>query len=334
MMSGTGDTAVTRDRVDLGRPGAGPPVTPASSMMDWAALILLTLLSSWMPIAVRWAVATIPPVVGGIMRFSVAAVVIGAILAGRGRLVLPEQRDWPRFVLLGIICVPINQVTLWSGVALANPSHAAMLYSTTPVIVTTISCLVGIEPFNLRVLLGAFCAVVGVLVILVNSGLTLTPAFFYGDLLLLLAAISWSLYLVFSRPVTIRYGALRAQFWVFLIGSAVSAPLLAMGASDVDWARITLLSWAGLIYLTLFVAVAVFFLYNWCIGRQPPSRVTTFGNAAFPLTLVWESIITHRLPGGWFLVGSMFLITGMIMATWRSGSRRKAPAIATLPPEG
>jgi drug/metabolite transporter (DMT)-like permease len=332
VMVRTGDTSSVCVRAGIKGTGAGPPVPESGQMVDWAALILLTLLSSLMPIAVRWAVATIPPIVGGIMRFSAAAVIIGGILAWQGRLVLPARQDWLRLVILGIICVPINQATLWGGTALASPSHAAMFYSTTPVMVTVIACLVGVEQFNWRVISGALCAVVGVLVVLINSGLTLTPAFLDGDLLLLMAAMSWSLYLVFSRPLTIRYGTLVAQFWVFLFGSLISAPLLAVGASGVDWGNVTPLSWAGLLYLTVFVAVGVFFLYNWCIGRQPPSRVTTFGNAAFPLTLVWESVIKQKLPGGWFLVGSAFLIAGMIMATRRTGSRRQANA--ALPPEG
>jgi len=297
--------------------------------VDLAALLLMTFLSSWTPIAVGCAVASIPPIAGGVIRFLVAALAIGAILYLGRRLAVPAKKDWLLIVILGIICVPVNQACFWGGVALASPSHAAMLYATTPVIVTVLSCLIRIERWSARSVTGALLAVIGVVVILLDSGLMLKKSFLPGDLLLLGAAATWSGYLVFSRRLNRQYGSLAAQFWIFLFGAIVSLPLLAFKSQRVVLSRITLSSWLGLGYLIFFVAVGVFFLYNWCNARQPPSRVATFGNAAPPLTLVWEAVITRHMPGAWFLLGSGILLTGMLLAIYRP--RTPASPLPAIP---
>ncbi len=308
---------------------ANPHADQRLRPMDLSALISLTVLSSFTPIAVACAVATIPPIIGGVLRFTMAAIFIGAVLVLRRKLQLPQRADWLLIVTLGVVCVPINQMAFWGGVELANASHAAMLYSTTPVLVAVMACLMRMERWSFPVMGGAVLAVLGVLVILLDSGLFLKRSFIRGDLLLLVAVATWSGYLVFSRRLNIRYGSLASQFWIFLSGAIISLPLLAFRSAQMNWANVTILSWLGLIYLTLFVAVGVFFLYNWCIERQPPSRVATFGNAAFPLTLIWEALLHGRLPGIWFLAGSVLLLSGMMLTIY---GPRRYNALGTQPP--
>ena len=305
--------------------------------MDLTALITITLLGSFTAIAVQWAVATIPPIVGGILRFTMAAIIIGLILALRRKLPMPQRSDWLRLIILGIVCVPVNQVAFWGGVAMANASHSAMLYSTTPVLVTVMACLLHIERWSGRVLAGAVLAALGVLVILLNSGLFLTSSFIRGDLLLLIAAATWSGYLVFSRDLNGRYGSLAVQFWIFVTGSIISSPLLIFESAQLNWSHITIQSWLGLIYLSIVVAVIVFFLFNWSMRRQPPSRVATFSNAAYPLTLIWEAMINRRLPGIWFLLGSALLLCGMALTLYRPSAvisiSEELDPIAATPPD-
>ncbi len=300
---------------------ASGPARPA----DIAVLFLITLLASFTPIAVQAAVASFPPILGGVLRFAIASLILGVFLGIKRKLPRLGRRDILRVTLLGLVCVPINQFAFWGGVALANPSHSAMFYATTPVLVTIMVCLIGVEKWSLRVFLAAVLASAGVLAILIHSGLELRGRFFHGDLLLLLAALTWSGYLVFSRPLNDRYGSLATQFWVFLAGTLASIPLVGVEGFSVAWTHILWTSWVGLFYLSVVVAVLVFFLFNWSMMRQPPSRVATFTNAAYPLTLVWEAILNRRLPGIWFLLGSALLLAGMVLTL----SRPRAKVIVT-----
>ena len=284
---------------------------------DIGVLLLFTILASFTPIAVQAAVRSFPPILGGVLRFAIASALLGAMLASRRKLPRLRRSDFLRVILLGLVCVPINQFAFWGGVGLANPSHSAMFYSSTPVLVTLMVCLIGVEKWSIRIVLAAVLASAGVVAILIHSGLQLRGRYFRGDLLLLLAALTWSGYLVFSRPLNARYGSLATQFWVFLAGTAISIPLVGADSFSVHWAHILWISWIGLFYLSVVIAVLVFFLFNWSMMRQPPSRVSTFTNAAYPLTLIWEALIHHRLPSPWFLLGSLLLLSGMALTLSR-----------------
>lgn len=285
--------------------------------MDLSALLLLTLLTSFTAIAVQYAVKSFPPILGGILRFGIAGLVILIFLVWKRDLRPINGRDYKFLALLGLVCVPINQIAFFQGVAWANASHAAMMYANTPVIVTILACVHRVERWSTAVIAGAILASVGVLTILMQSGLHLTGNYLRGDFLLLLAAGTWSGYLVYSRPFNLRYGSLNCQLWVFLFGTLESIPLAVPDAIKMNWRTILPSAWVGLLYISIVIAVLCFFLFNWSMTRQPPSRVATFSNAAYPLTLIWEAILTRSLPTVWFLLGSALLLAGMACTLYR-----------------
>lgn len=316
--------AVNQTAPSVGRSGTGESASAVGvaaqqggSALDFSALALLTVLTSFTAIAVQYAVKSFPPILGGVLRFSMAGLVIFMFLIWKKDLRPIARRDYKYLALLGLFCVPVNQIAFFQGVAWANASHAAMMYANTPVIVTIMACLRRIERWSVAVIVGAVLATVGVLTILIQSGLHLSGTYFRGDLMLLVAVLTWSGYLVYSRPLNQRYGSLNCQLWVFAFGALMSVPLALPDALTLQWSAILPTAWAGLLYITIAIAVICFFLFNWSMTRQPPSRVATFSNAAYPLTLIWEALLTHSLPTVWFLVGSALLLTGMLFALYR-----------------
>jgi drug/metabolite transporter (DMT)-like permease len=292
--------------------------------IDYLVLVLIPLLSSITPIAVGAARQTIYPLIGGCIRFGVAGVGLLILLKATGQLRTIERRDWRRIVLLAVICVPVNQYAFFEGVHLSNSSHGGIIYAATPVIVTVAMCLLGVERWTVTALGGVTLAVAGVAVIMWQSfassaggGPHDTGSYLRGDLLLLAAVTTWSLYLVFSRPLTLRYGSLSTQAWVFVVGALLSVPLLGKDLAAMEWRAVTWQSWAGIAYLSIMVAGVVFFLFNWAMVRQPPSRVATFSNAAPPLTLLWNAMMHKGYLNGGFVAGSALLLGGMACTLWK-----------------
>ncbi len=294
-------------------PSAVDPLHPLRGvrLTDILPLVMIALISSITPIAIRAAGKSIPPVLGGTVRFSFAGLALLAALHLRGRLRKIWGRDLLGIFALGILIVPINQFAIWQGTAWANASHSAIMYASTPVVVTLVSCFIGWEKFSSRVFIAALLAMFGVAVILLQTGLRLSPTFFKGDLLLLGAALSWALYLVGSKPLTRRYGSLNVQCWTFLTGAAVCVPFVLPGAVQLHWGAVTNASWMGLAYLSIMVSGVNYFLFNFSLARQPPSRVTIFSNAAYPLTVLWESLLQGEAPGLWFLGGAAMIFSGV-----------------------
>ena len=76
------------------------------------------------------------------------------------------RADLPRVLLLGFLVVPINQGFFLFGLAHTTPTHAALLYALTPVIVYLMARRLLGEGRALATLAGIAIAFAGVLVIL------------------------------------------------------------------------------------------------------------------------------------------------------------------------
>ena len=109
--------------------------------------------------------------------------------------------------------MPVNQYAFCEGVRLSNSSHGGIIYAATPVIVTLAMCMLKVERWTVAAIGGAALALAGVVVIMMQSlsQQSAANAFWKGDLLLIVAVTTWSLYLVISRPLTLRYGALNVR---------------------------------------------------------------------------------------------------------------------------
>ena len=105
--------------------------TPAKPLSLRAAAVCCVLAAFWggTPTAIRLTDGTVPPILGGGLRFALAAVfMLGWCLARRER-VWPRAGEWgPCAILGGFLFVQIGLYHV--GVLWTNASHAALLINT------------------------------------------------------------------------------------------------------------------------------------------------------------------------------------------------------------
>ena len=157
------------------------------------------------------------PLAFNALRFPCAAFAVWFLLKAQGRRLMPYRKDWRTVIALGTAGHVIFQVCFIYGLDLTLTGNAALLLSTTPVWVLLISVAVGRERFNLSILVGVLATLSGML-ILVTGGSHEMGGVRTGDLLVLGAALSWSVYTVFSRRMTKRRGVLEMTAWTLWAG--------------------------------------------------------------------------------------------------------------------
>jgi drug/metabolite transporter (DMT)-like permease len=97
-----------------------------------------------------------------------------------------------------------------------------------------------------------------------------------GNLLLLANALSYSFYLVLSRPILARYSVLTIVSRVFLYGALPILLLAAPSVARFDPRPVTPLSWISLAAVILFCTVFPYAANSWALARTHASRVAFY----------------------------------------------------------
>lgn len=304
----------------------------------YGALVVHTLLSAGTYLFAKRTLAEVPALPLGLLRFGGASLCLALLLR---RLLPPGRRLPPRgarrkLLLLSFVAVPLNQGFFLYGLQLSTASHAALLYSLTPLFVLLFAqALLGEFP-GYRTAAGTALAVAGTLWVLFHRGMDLSRGPLGGDLLLLVAVLAWAVYTAEGRELVARFGALPTIAWTLIGGTLLYLPLglgsLLFSSNRAALARASPAAWWGVLYLCVVTSVVAYLIWYWALGHLAAARVAVFSNLQ-PLAtaLLAQIFLGERLTAA-FLGGALVVISGVLLAQG-SGERESGPALVEHPAE-
>src|SRR5437764_1936791 len=167
-----------------------------SAVLLYGALVAHTLVSAGTYLFAKRALMEIPALPLGLLRFAGAALLL-LILLRRARPAgerFAPRREWKKLLFLAAVAVPVNQILFLYGLQLSTASHAALLYTLTPLFVLLLAqALIGESP-GWRAMVGAALALGGTVYLLFQRGLDVSSGPPVGDILLLVGVIAWSVH--------------------------------------------------------------------------------------------------------------------------------------------
>ncbi len=174
-----------------------------------------------------------------------------------------ERKDWPRILLSGFFGVAANQMMFFEGLHLTTPINASVIMTVNPILVLVLSAILLKEGIRRWRILGIVLGFSGALFLILGRGNVslLNDQQSLGNLLILLNATSYGIYLVIVKPLMAKYQALQIIKWVFLCGLLFVVPLGWSQFAAVDWASWTptIIAQAAFVVIgTTFVA----YLFN------------------------------------------------------------------------
>jgi drug/metabolite transporter (DMT)-like permease len=278
-------------------------------------MILHSALSAGTYIAGKRALAELSPLDVALARFSLAALVHAGVL---WRLrVRFERRDLPGIAALGVLAVAVNQLLFLGGLALSTPGHAALLYAMTPIFVFLIERLRGRERGTPRKVVGIAVAFGGTVIVLSARGVLGVAGardVLAGDVLLLGAVITWSLYAVGGKAYAARYGGLAAGAGTLVAGTLLCVPPgLAFFFHPGKVAAASGWGLASLAYLVLVTSVLAWLIYYWALGRAEASRVAVWSNLQPVLTALLAWAVYGEALTAPFLAGGAMVVAGVLL---------------------
>ncbi len=168
-----------------------------------------------------------------------------------------KEHFW-RFALCGLTGVAINQMLFIKGLTMTSTIHASLLMLCTPLLITILAFWVLKEKVTPAKILGLALGIGGA-VLLVSSKEKSGTASLTGDLLIVLNAISYTLYFILVKPLMQVYSPLHVVRWVFTFGFVMIFPFCWTQFVAVDW---NAFEWTHIVSLAFIVVCGTFLAYS------------------------------------------------------------------------
>lgn len=295
-------------------------------------------------LAIRFAVATLPPLLMAGTRHLIAGLILYFIVRRFGGAPRPEMRHWRSAVLLGaLLLLGGNGLVSWAEQSV-HSGIAALIVAAVPFWMVLLNAAHERHRPRLPVLLGLALGVAGLVILLLpdfrGASAHVNPA---GAVVLLMATFCWATGSLYAHkaplPKSLFLGiamemiAGGACCWIAGLGIGESAAL------NLD--LITLKSVLSLAYLIVFGSLAGFSAYVWLLKVSTPARVSTYAfvNPVIAVLLGWlfagEAVTPRVLLAGAVIVAAVSLILyfGARRASQAQPDAADAAAHKTAAPE-
>jgi drug/metabolite transporter (DMT)-like permease len=208
------------------------------------------------------------------LRVLFTVILFRLLLAGRSMTI--EKIDIGRFALCGLFGVAVNQLGFFHGLHLSNPVNAGIIMTSTPIIVMIISALLIKERVTTLKIIGIILGAAGALTLVLQNAGTGDGATMKGDMLLLMNAISYGLFLVIVKPLMKRYDPLRVAFFVFLFGLLYVTPFGLGDLRSLDLNMLNTNALIGFAYVIIGATFLTYLLNIYSLKHVNPSVVSTY----------------------------------------------------------
>jgi drug/metabolite transporter (DMT)-like permease len=262
------------------------------------------------PIA-KIAVSSIEPFTLALLRFGIASVAMLLIIVATGRVRKIERGDWLRFIMIGLLAVPLNQLLFLYGLKFTTAGRSALFYGATPIFVFLMAILYLKEKVTPLKIIGISASFAGVAVIL--RGGRMDEGVLFGDFLVILAVIAWAAYTVLGKNLLRRYGSLTVTAYALIIGTVAYFPIGIIPAIRFDYSHVPDAAWLSLLYIAIMTSVVSYSIWYWALARMEASKLAIFQNLQPVFAAILSMIVVGETFGFDFYLGGAFVIGGVLL---------------------
>jgi len=185
-----------------------------------------------------------------------------------------ERKDLLYTLMCAVFGGAINMLAFFEGLKNTSPIHASLIMVLTPCIVLLISALLIKEKVTKGKLLGLILGLVGAGLLVSNSGSASDKvATVYGDLLVMVNAISYGLYLVLVQRLYMRYNPITVLKWIFFFAIFLILPFGGSEALSADYTSFPLSIWLSILYVLVLATAGAYLLNAYALSKITPSTV-------------------------------------------------------------
>lgn len=289
--------------------------TKINPKIIFAHLLTIILWASAFP-GIRIALTAYSPEHVSLLRLLVGSFCL-VIIALFLKIRLPEIKDIPIILLLGFLAFAVYHVALNYGEQTISAGVASLIVSTTPIFTALIALVFFQERFKIQGWIGALIAITGVAFISLG-GSTEDFSFNIGVILILVAALSESIYFVFQHAYLKKYGFVPFTMYTIWAGSLCMLPFTPGLGQEIMQAPIDITM--VVIYLGIFPTVIPYFALAYVTSKTGAAEATSslYLTPAFAFLIAW--IWLGETPTLFAVFGGMITLLGVFISNMKRRS--------------
>jgi drug/metabolite transporter (DMT)-like permease len=288
------------------------------------ALLLTTAPLLWAGNAVvgRLLQGLVPPVTLNFLRWLLAGLILLPLAGWVLHRDSPLWAQWRRFAVLGLVGVGCYNALQYLALKTSTPMNVTLVGASVPVFMLAFGALFFGRHPSRRQYVGAVLSMLGVIIVLCRGDwdVLLQVRLVRGDLYMLVATASWSLY----SWLLIRPGdapRIRGDWAAFLLAQIVfglgwsglfAAGEWAVGAAPIRW------GWplaAGLGFVAIGPAVVAYRCWGLGVQRAGPTTAAFFSNLTPLFAAVMSAAFLGEWPHVYHAVGFVLIVGGIIASS-------------------
>lgn len=271
-------------------------------------------------VLMKYALAEVSPLWAVAIRTLIAAAVLIPATLATGQFIIPSRADVPIVLSISLLHMTLYAALMTIGLKYVPAGRAILLGYTTPLWVAPVAWLFLKEPMPARRILGIVLGLIGVAVLFNPQNFDWRDTnVLIGNGLILLAAISWSISIVYTRAHKWVATAFQLVLWQSLLAALVLT--------------VVAFVWEGAPHFSFGTGTLLALVYNGAIGtalgywamsivnRELPATTTALGVLATPVIgLILSAIVLHERIDLALAIATVLVFAGIAIGTF---SRRR-----------
>jgi drug/metabolite transporter (DMT)-like permease len=187
-----------------------------------------------------------------------------------------HKKDYLLFAVAGFFGMAANMLMFFKGLETAYPIHGSVLMLAAPVFVLIFQKIIHKTLIRNVQWLGIVVALTGAFFLLAGKNLKFTEDTLWGDLLILLNAISYSFYLVFVKKLLLRYHFITVAKWSFTAALILVIPVGMSDLLEADFKSFPTYIWWEIAFVLVLTTFVTYLLNAFVIQRATPALVGSY----------------------------------------------------------
>jgi drug/metabolite transporter (DMT)-like permease len=189
-----------------------------------------------------------------------------------------DRKDWLRIIGCAFFGMVLNMLMFFKGLSLSTPINSSVVITLAPVLLLILSAVFLKERITWLKFTGIGIGLLGALLLILFGLKTQqnAPNIPLGNLLFIVNAASYSVYLIMVKPLVIKYSSITLMKLFFLFAVIMNLPIGISEFLDVTWLDLSFDSIWKLAFVVIATTVLTYLCNIYALKQLSPSTIGAF----------------------------------------------------------